>query len=38
MGQHWMLDLEDNGGLSWVEGNLSPIVPMYYPPNIDGTE
>lgn len=38
MGQHWMLDLElGNGELSWVEGNLQPVVPMYYPPNIDGT-
>ena len=38
MGQHWMLDLSlRNGQLSWVEGNLLPVVPMYYPPTIDGT-
>lgn len=37
MGQHWMYDLSlGNGQLSWVEGNLLPIVPMYWPPTIDG--
>lgn len=32
MGQHWMYDLEDSPGMSWISGNLLPIVPMYHAP------
>jgi len=37
MGQHWEYDITlGNGSVSWVAGNLQPVVPMYYPPTIDG--
>jgi len=26
-----------NGSMSWIAGNMMPVVPMYWPPTIDGT-
>lgn len=38
MGQHFPYDLRTGQGkMSWDEGSLLPIVPMYYPPDITGT-
>jgi len=32
MGQHFLYDLSSAPQPSWVEGNLMPVIPMYYPP------
>lgn len=38
MGQHWEYDITlGNGSVSWVAGNLMPVVPMYNPPTMEGT-
>ena len=29
MGQHWIYDLEAAPRMSWVSGNMMPIIPMY---------
>lgn len=36
MGQHWMLDLTSPHKLTFVEGNMAPVVPMYWPADITG--
>eukprot|EP00657_Telonema_sp_P-1_P006874 TRINITY_DN26345_c0_g1_i1.p3 TRINITY_DN26345_c0_g1~~TRINITY_DN26345_c0_g1_i1.p3 ORF type:complete len:168 (+),score=53.83 TRINITY_DN26345_c0_g1_i1:205-708(+) len=35
MGQHWMYDLEAAPSMSWVSGNMLPVVPMYHAPGAD---
>ena len=37
MGQHWFYDLATAPNLSFQSQNLLPIVPMYWPNNINGT-
>lgn len=38
MGQHWFYDLETAPSMSWVSGNLLPVVPMYFAPGSPANE